>query len=149
MSQQTLSLKELNKDNFYAICQLSVKDEQLTHVDSNAISIAEASFSEHAWMRGIFLDEEPVGFVMVEVNIETHKFYLWRFMIDQHHQGCRLGRSAIELLLIELKTNFNASSLTTSIVPIETGPQYFYEGLGFKFTGNSIEDREPEMKLDF
>ena len=64
MSHQRLSLKELNKDNFYAICQLSVKTEPLGYVDSNAISMAEANFSEHAWMRGIFLDEEPVGFVI-------------------------------------------------------------------------------------
>lgn len=147
VSGQKLKLQELNHDNFYSVCQLSVKPEQQGHVDSNAISMAEANFSDHAWMRGIYLNEEPVGFVMVEVRPEANKFYLWRFMIDQHHQGLGLGRSAVQLLASELKSIFNASELSTSVVPAETGPQKFYESLGFQSTGNYIEDRELELKL--
>ena len=42
-----------------------------------------------------FLVLSPVGFVMVKARAEASKFYLWRFMIDQNHQGLGLGRSAI------------------------------------------------------
>ena len=70
VSDQKIKLQELNHENFYSICQLSVKPEQQGHVDTNAISMAEANFSDYAWMRGIFLNEEPVGFVMVEVRAE-------------------------------------------------------------------------------
>ena len=144
---QKLKLHKLNNDNFYDVCQLSVKPEQLGHVDSNAISMAEANFSDHAWMRGIYLNEEPVGFVMVDARPETNKFYLWRFMIDQRHQGLGFGRAAMQLMVSELESIFNASELTTSVVPAETGPQKFYESLGFKLTGNYIEERELELKL--
>ncbi len=142
-----LTLLKLNQDNFYNICQLTVKPEQQRHVDSNAISMAEANFSDHAWMRGIYLNDEPVGFVMVDARPETDKFYLWRFMIDKHYQGLGLGRSAIQLLVSELKSTFNTSELSTSVVPAETGPQKFYESLGFQLTGNYIDDRELELKL--
>ena len=144
---QPLVLRTLNKDNFYEICQLSVKPEQQGHVDSNAISMAEANFSDFAWMRGIYLNDKAIGFVMVEARPEANKFYLWRFMIDHNYQGLGLGRSAIHLLINELKLFFNASELSTSIVPVETGPQKFYERLGFKLTGNYIEGRELELKI--
>ena len=147
VSDQKIKLQELNHENFYSICQLSVKPEQQGHVDTNAISMAEANFSDYAWMRGIFLNEEAVGFVMVEVRAEANKFYLWRFMIDQNYQGLGLGRSAIQLVVSELKSIFNASELSTSVVPAETGPQKFYESLGFQSTGNYIEGREIELKL--
>ena len=147
VSGQKIKLQELSRENFYGICQLSVKPEQLGHVDTNAISMAEANFSEYAWMRGVFLNEEAVGFVMVEVRAEANKFYLWRFMIDQNFQGLGLGRSAIHLVVSELKSIFNASELSTSVVPVETGPQKFYESLGFQSTGNYIEGREIELKL--
>jgi diamine N-acetyltransferase len=45
-----LKLEILNADNFHSICTLSVKPDQLNHVDSNAISMAEANFSNNAWM---------------------------------------------------------------------------------------------------
>jgi len=149
VNEQTLVLREIDKDNFYAICQLSVKIEQQNHVDSNAISMAEASFSNHAWMKGIYLNETPVGFAMVEVCAEPNKFYLWRFMIDKNYQGLGLGRGAIELIVDELKTVFNASKLTTSVVPSETGPQKFYENVGFELTGKYVDDRELELKRLF
>lgn len=144
---KSLCLQELTQDNFYAICLLSVKPEQQNHVDSNAISIAEAYFSKHVWMRGIYLGDTPVGFVMVDARLKDNKFYLWRFMIDENYQGIGLGRAAIQLLANELKTGFNASELITSVVPAESGPQKFYESLGFEFTGNYIEGRELELKL--
>ena len=147
VSVHRLTLKKLNNDNFYDVCQLSVKPEQLGHVDSNALSMAEANFSDHAWMRGIYLNEEPVGFVMVDARPETNKFYLWRFMIDQRHQSLGFGRAAIQLVVSDLKLVFNASELTTSVVPVENGPQKFYENLGFQLTGNNMEDKELELKL--
>jgi diamine N-acetyltransferase len=111
--------------------------------------MAEASFSGNAWMKGIYLNEKPIGFVMVKINIQTDTFYLWRFMIDQNYQGLGLGRRAILLLTKELKAVFNASKLSTSVILSDIGPQRFYQRLGFEVTGNYIEDRELELKLVF
>ena len=37
----SLNLRDLTKDSFYEVCLLSVKPEQVNHVDSNTISIAD------------------------------------------------------------------------------------------------------------
>jgi len=149
IDNNSLNLHELTKDNFYEVCLLAVKPEQQHYVDSNAISIAEASFSKHAWLRGIYLGEVAIGFVMVDANPKEHQYYLWRFMIDANYQGKGFGKLAIQLLLVELKNKFNASELTTSVISDEMGPLKFYQSLGFKLTGNYIEGREPELILDF
>ena len=145
----SLNLRDLTKDSFYEVCLLSVKPEQVNHVDSNAISIAEASFSESAWFKGIYLNDIAVGFVMVDVNPNENKYYLWRFMIDVNYQGFGLGKRSIELLLIELKNQFGASQLTTSVVSSENSPLRFYESLGFRLSGNNIDGRERELILSF
>ncbi len=149
MSSHGLVLQKITKDSFYSICQLSVSPEQANHVDSNAISMAEANFSDHAWMRGIYLNSEPVGFVMVDAKVERQEFYLWRFMIDQKFQKRGLGRLAIELIVAELIAEFGAKNLSTSVVAEKSGPKTFYERLGFIETGNLIEGRELELKLTF
>ncbi|QUM76239.1 GNAT family N-acetyltransferase [Moritella sp. 24] len=146
---KSLNLRRLTKDSFYEVCLLSVKSTQEHHVDSNAISIAEASFSKHAWFKGIYLGDVAVGFVMVDVNPQDNKYYLWRFMIDAKYQGKGLGKRSIQLLLSELKTQFNATEITTSVITDEIGPLTFYQDLGFKLTGNYIEGREPELSLYF
>jgi diamine N-acetyltransferase len=145
----SLNLRDLTKDSFYAVCLLSVKPEQVNHVDSNAISIAEASFSESAWFKGIYLNDIAVGFVMVDVKPNENKYYLWRFMIDAKYQGLGLGKHSIELLLVELKNQFGASQLTTSIVSGENNPLRFYESLGFRLSGSLIDGRERELILSF
>ncbi|OCH15974.1 GNAT family N-acetyltransferase [Aliivibrio logei] len=145
----SLNLRDLTKDSFYAVCLLSVKPEQVNHVDSNAISIAEASFSESAWFKGIYLNDIAIGFVMVDAKPNKNKYYLWRFMIDAKYQGFGLGKRSIELLLIELKNQFGASQLTTSIVSSENSPLGFYESLGFRLSGSLIDGRERELILSF
>lgn len=149
MSSHGLALQKITKDSFYSICQLSVSPEQVNHVDSNAISMAEANFSDHAWMRGIYLNGAPIGFVMVDAQVERQEFYLWRFIIDQQFQKRGLGKLAIELLVVELNTEFGAKNLCTSVVTELSGPKTFYERLGFIETGNLIEGRELELKLTF
>lgn len=149
MTSHELTLKEITKDNFYSICLLSVNAEQQNHVDSNALSMAEASFSDHAWMRGVYLFDEPIGFVMVEAQVEKKQFYLWRLMIDQRYQKRGFGKQAIALLVAELEAEFGAAELSTSVVPAQSGPKEFYEKLGFVATGKLVEDREVELKLCF
>lgn len=142
-----ITLREMTKDNFYNVCELSVKEEQKGLVDSNAVSIAEAYFSDHAWLRAIYLDDTPVGFVMLDARPDVPKYYLWRFMVDANYQGYGIGRKAMTLLAKEIKSWPGGTELFTSIVPSEHGPQKFYESLGFELTGQMVEGRELEMRL--
>jgi diamine N-acetyltransferase len=135
-----VTLREINSDTVRAICNLSVREEQRKFVAPNAVSIAQAYFSEHAWFRAIYADEIPVGFLMLEDQPEKPEYYLWRFMIDARYQGMGFGRQALEIVIDYVRTRPNATEFLTSVHQAEGGPQEFYEKAGFELTGDKEED---------
>jgi diamine N-acetyltransferase len=146
MSNGLVTLRAIDADTVRAICALSVRDDQQGFVAPNAVSIAQAHFSEHAWFRAIHAGEIPVGFVMLHDEPEKPEYFLWRFMIDARYQGMGFGRRALDLLIAQVRTRPHASELLTSVVQAEGGPQAFYERLGFQLTGQ-YEDGEAIMRL--
>ncbi len=52
------------------ICDLSetLSPDQRRMVTDNVRSIAEAHFSESAWMRAIYADQTPIGFIMTHTG---------------------------------------------------------------------------------
>lgn len=143
----TVTLREITAETLRSILELKVGPDQDGLVAPNAVSIAQAHFSDHAWFRAIYADETPVGFVMLDDQPEKSEYYLWRYMIDARYQKLGFGRQALQLLIEHVKTRPNATELFLSYVPKETGPKQFYEKLGFVPTGN-VHDGEVEMKID-
>ena len=76
------------------ICGLSdtLSEQQRGDVASNVHSIAEAYVSESAWMRAMYADDVPIGFIMThsgsdyEDGIDCPGVFLWRFMIAGPYQ---------------------------------------------------------------
>jgi diamine N-acetyltransferase len=145
-SVATVSLREITAETLRSILSLSVTKEQEKFVASNAVSIAQAHFSEHAWFRAIYADETPVGFLMLYDDPEKAEYFLWRFMIDQEHQRKGYGRRALELLIEYVKTRPNAKELFVSHAPGDGSPGGFYRKLGFEYTGEE-DHGELVMKL--
>jgi diamine N-acetyltransferase len=141
-----VTLREITADTVRVICGLSVTEEQKQFVAANALSIAQAYFSEYAWFRAIYADETPVGFLMLHDQPEKPEYYLWRLMVDKRYQGMGFGRRAVELLIDYVKTRPNVTELLTSIHVAEGSPQGFYERMGFTLTGDMEED-EALMRL--
>jgi diamine N-acetyltransferase len=142
----TISLREITEETLVSILKLKVAPEQEQFVASNAVSIAQAHFSKHAWFRAIYADETPVGFVMLHDEPAKPEYYLWRYMIDARYQRLGFGRQALQLIIDHVKTRPNATELLLSYVPQEGGPQPFYERLGFTHTGRIVDD-EVEMRI--
>jgi diamine N-acetyltransferase len=141
-----ISLREVTAETVRTICKLSdtLSDAQKRMVAPNAVSIAEAHFSEHAWFRAIYADDTPVGFVMLyigpddeEPSKEVH--FLWRYMIAGPHQGKGYGRKALQLVINDLKAH-GATELFTSCGEGEASPEGFYRSLGFERDGNVYGD---------
>jgi diamine N-acetyltransferase len=141
-----VTLREISADTVRTICSLSVREEQRKFVAPNAVSIAQAYFSRHAWFRAIYADETPAGFLMLEDQPEKPEYYLWRFMIDARYQGMGFGHRALKLLIEHVRTRPNATELLTSVRQAEGGPQEFYEKMGFELTGEQ-EEGEALMRL--
>jgi diamine N-acetyltransferase len=143
-----VTLREITKENLKSVLRLKVKPSQEKFVASNAVSLAEAHFKpELPWFRAIYAGEVPVGFLMLEYNVEEQFYYLWRFMIDERYQRYGYGRKALELLFTHLKTLPNSDALYTSCVPDEVGPGSFYQKMGFVYTGDE-EDGELYMRWE-
>jgi diamine N-acetyltransferase len=143
-----VTLRPIDPATVRAVCRLAVTEQQNQFVAPNAISLAEAYVTPEAWPRAIYADDTPVGFAMLEVKPDVASYYLWRFMIDARYQAFGFGRRALELIIEHVKAQPNATHLTLSIVQAPGGPQRFYEGLGFRLTGE-YEEGEAIMRLDF
>ena len=143
-----VSLREITSETVIQICKLSDthSEQEQKMVAPNAISIAQAHFSDKAWFRAIYADEMAVGFVMLYDDSENPEYFLWRLMIAGPYRGKGYGRKAIELLVEYVKTRPRARELSTSYVPIEGGPEGFYRKMGFEPTGE-VDDGEIVVRL--
>ncbi len=148
MNPPTVSLREITQETLSPILKLSVKESQSKFVASNAVSIAQAHFDEHAWFRAIYAGEEPVGFLMLYMDPHEATYHLWRFMIDQRFQGKGYGQQALELVIDFVRSLPNAKEFSLSCVPADGGPEPFYRKFGFVETGE-WDDDEKVMRLKF
>lgn len=142
-----VTLREITADTVRAVTRLAVAPAQSGFVASNAVSLAQALFSDEAWYRAIHADDELVGFVMLADETLKNppspapKIGLWRLMIDQRHQRRGIGREAMRLVLEQVRSRPGVSSFYTSYVDQPGGPGPFYRGLCFEPNGE-IDDGE-------
>jgi diamine N-acetyltransferase len=141
-----VELREITSDSVRAICGLEVAQEQRDFVAPNAVSIAEAHFVPAHWMRAIYADGEPAGFVLTYELPDESTYYLWRFMVADGFQRRGIGRRAMELLLDRWRS-IGATVASLSVVPENPGATAFYESLGFRLTGEE-EHGELVMRAD-
>ncbi len=143
-------LREINEETLSSILKLEVNESQKKFVASNAVSIAQAYFSKHAWFRGIYEGETPVGFVMLHIDKKKPEYWVWRFMIAKGHQGKGYGAKAMKEIIEFVKKLPRAKELCLSYVPSEGSPLPFYKKMGFLETGEwDDEGEEKIMKYDF
>ncbi len=140
-------LRVVDSDNVRAIIELSVSQAQSEFVAPNVWSLAEAYAADHAWVRAIYRDDEPVGLIMLSDDDTQPRYYLWRFMIDKRFQGKRYGAAAMELLHDYVRSRPGGDKIFLFYVPAEGGPEAFYKGLGYVDTGR-IHEGEREAVRD-
>jgi diamine N-acetyltransferase len=140
-----VELREITAETVRAICELKVAVQQRSFVAPNAVSIAEAHFTPGHWMRAIYADQRPVGFVLT-FDDPSEGHFLWRFMIAEGHQRRGIGRRALEQVL-ERWRELGVTAARTSVVPSNTGATRLYESLGFRLTGEE-ESGELVMVLE-
>ena len=147
-----VSLREITADTVISITRLAVAESQKGFVAPNAVSLAQALFAPEAWYRAICLDDEPVGFVMLEDESrrqpppEHPEIGVWRFMIDARHQGRGIGAAALRQVIGHVRGRGRFDRLQLSYVPGPGCPEPFYLGLGFRHTGR-VEGNEVVLEL--
>ncbi|MEQ8858179.1 MAG: GNAT family N-acetyltransferase [Pseudomonadales bacterium] len=150
-----VTLREITADTVIAVINLAVTEYQNRFVAPNAVSLAQALFAPEAWYRAIYLQEVPVGFVMLEDESlldpmpENPQVGVWRFMVDAKHQRKGVGRAAMLLVIDHVRRKGLFKKLAISYVPQDGSPEKLYLSLGFKPTGEMDEDEVVmELQLD-
>ncbi|OHU90809.1 MULTISPECIES: GNAT family N-acetyltransferase [Pseudoalteromonas] len=136
-----ISLQEITKDNYEAVCDLDVKKEQEELVACNMWSLVESMFNDGYVTRAIYADNEAVGFLMW-VKESLHKVSIWRFMIDQNHQQKGIGRVALKLALREIRTYQDLKEIEICYMPHNPVAKDFYASFGFVEIGMDEADEE-------
>ena len=126
-----INLREITSKNLKSIIDLNVREDQKDYVASNSVSIAQGHYSKSAWFKGIFYDDRPVGFVMLDLIEEENKCFLWRFMIDREYQGKGFGKIALTQVIDFVRSLNLYTYIATSYVPAENSAGGFYKNFGF------------------
>lgn len=144
-------MKEITADSLFDIIKLNVREDQKHFVAPNSVSIAQAHFSDVALFRAIYLDDTPIGFVMLDDDPkegENHHYDLWRFMIDKDYQGKGHGKKALEEVIAFIRKETNQKDMSLSVVPGKGSAEPFYQSFGFVHTGE-VDEGEKIYKLIF
>jgi len=151
----SIELVEVDTTNERDVGRLATHKSQERLVAPVIYSYAHALFPEVVegapvvpWMRGVVAGGEYVGFVMLAlVTDHHHEPYLWRLLIDRHHQRRGIG----SMILDEIVEHCGARGWTSLVTSWEEGkgsPRPFYERYGFEPTGEII-DGETEARIRF
>jgi diamine N-acetyltransferase len=148
-------LREVTDENRDAVLAVRVAPEQKRFVGTVAGALLDAQVIPEGkpWYRAIYVDDQPVGFVMLSWNVTPEPpriigpWFLWKLLIDERHQRLGYGREAVRLVADIVRANGGAE-LLTSCVPGEDGPELFYRHIGFSPTGELDENREVILALD-
>lgn len=135
----SVSLKEINRNNWEECIKLKVKETQENFVDSNAYSLLESKFEPSKFALAIYNHEAMVGFVMY--GLYNDSWWIIRLMVDRNHQGNGYGKAAILKVIEILRNKPGCNRIFTSYEPENSVAEKLYLSLGFEKTGR-IEEGE-------
>jgi len=150
----TISLRKIDDANRSVVLALSVAPDQEAYVGtvSSALEDAEAYPQASPWYRAIYVEDTPVGFVMISWNVVPKPpeifgpWFLWKLLIDTRYQHNGYGRATVNRIA-ELVQAEGGVELLTSYVEGENEPWPFYERLGFRPTGERDDNNEVILAL--
>lgn len=141
-------------ENWQALIDLKVREDQKNFVASNVYSIAQSKFGDEyeghwdLFPFGIYDEDKPVGFLMYALNLNhpTHQAFIQRLMVDENFQGKGYGRFGMNWMLDFFRADERIKVVGISYEPHNEVARKLYAGLGFEETGK-IVDGETEAML--
>ena len=137
-----ISLEEIDRSNYEAVCDLDVKVEQEEYVACNMWSLVEAHYNEGHTCRAIYQNNKPVGFFMWVLETAA-KVSIWRFMVDKECQNQGIGRAALALAIEEIKSIPHLKEIEICYNPTNPVAKKFYASFGFQEVG--LDDDGEDM----
>ncbi len=110
---------------------MEVLPEQASFVAPNVWTLAETRF--HPWVEceAIVVDRVMVGFLAYGREPEEERYWLYRFMIDRHHQGRGYGRAGLRALIERLRLLPDCDEITVGFAAENAVAERLYLSEGF------------------
>jgi GNAT superfamily N-acetyltransferase len=151
----SIEFREITDHNRDAVLAIHAGPAEGRFVSSVADSIEEAAETPEGnpWYRAVYLEGEPVGFVMLSWDVTPQPpdiigpWFLWKLIVDERHHGRGIGRAIVEEVVRLIRAE-GATELLTSHGVGDDGPGGFYERLGFVPTGDFDPDGERILRLE-
>jgi diamine N-acetyltransferase len=150
----TVVLRAITDENRPEVVALRVDPSQERFVGTVEDALVDANEIPEGkpWYRAVYVDDEPVGFVMLSWDVDPRPpriigpWFLWKLLIDARHQHRGYGREAVGIVAQIVRDN-GGTELLTSCVQATHGPEAFYRRLGFKATGGFDDNGEIILAL--
>lgn len=141
----SITLGEINRDNWREACKLQVSEAQKNFVAPNWYSIIEAGYEGYT-THAIYDGELMVGFLMYGYDPDEKAYWIIRLMVDEKYQGKGYGRAAMQQLIQIFQSKPDCDEIFISFEPVNDIARKLYSDLGFVDTGR-IEYGETVYKL--
>lgn len=151
-----LSFIKANPSSVDELMSLRVKDSQQHLITNNEKWLVQTLIHSESLTFGIYHQQTAVGLVTLldprTTQQDTDHFqpnclYVWRLMIDQHHQGGNFGIQALNFCK-EMAQLLGLNGVTLTTMDTEKGNALeFYLSHGFQPTGRRL-DGEIELQWD-
>ena len=135
-----IQLRPVDSSNWKACVDMYVTSDQEEFVAENWYSLLQWKFSENETMHPfcVYADNNVVGFIMYQLDPETHRWTIMRFMIDAKCQGKGYGRAAIYRLLDMVRESMGNIAFYALVEPGNEMAIKLYESVGFERIGEFL-----------
>ena len=144
----TVTLRDVDRENFRQCIKLEVHEAQTSFVASNVFSIAQSKVEPTFTTQAVYDGDEMVGFVMYGYDVDDKRHEVARLMVDKAHQGKGYGRAALVEVIRRLRAEPGCRQIALSVNPENHSARKLYESLGFVKTGE-VSHGEDVMRLGF
>lgn len=144
-----ISFRAITEDNFGTIIRMK-RPENEGFVASNAYSLAQAWLyrdNNDVYPFAIYNDEEPVGFMMLDEDLEERCLVIWRIMFPEEHQNKGYGTEAIKKIVELARECGKYDFMILDYVPENKIAEHVYTKIGFKPTGEE-SNGEIVLRMD-
>ena len=144
-----INFRAITEDNFDIIVKMK-RPEGEGFVASNAYSLAQAWLYRDAgdvYPFAVYNDDEPVGFMMLDEDLDEKYLVIWRIMFPIEHQCKGYGTEAIRKITELARESGKYEYMIIDHHPENKIAAHVYKKLGFRPTGE-ISNGEIVLRLD-
>ena len=144
-----INFRAITEENFDAVIRMK-RPEGEHFVASNAYSLAQAWLyreNNDVYPFVIYNDDEPVGFMMLDEDLEERCLVIWRILFPVEHQNKGFGTVAIKKIVELAKESGKYDYMVMDYAPDNKIAEHVYTKIGFRPTGE-ISNGEIVLRME-